>query len=71
MFTPLVMKLLSTSVQLWNQVIVSGAGKPVALHDKKKASDKVGLCAKGFSTKAGPAVDDIVNITLHQLSLLE
>ena len=62
MFTPLVMKLLSTSVRLWNQVIVSGAGKPVASHDKKKASNKVGLCAKGFSTKAGPAVDDIANI---------
>ena len=62
MFIPLVMKLLSTSVWLWNQVIVSGAGKPVASHDKKKASNKVGLCAKGFSTKAGPAVDDIANI---------
>ena len=51
--------VVSTSVPLWNQVIESGAGKPlaVATHDKEKASDIVGLCAKGFSMKAGPAVD--------------
>ena len=37
-------------------MITSGAGKPMAIHDKKKASDEVGVCAKGFSMKAGPTV---------------
>ena len=70
MFTPLIMKLLFTNVRLWNQVIVSGAGKPVATHDKKKASDKVGLCAVGFSMKSGPTVD-ILWILFFTLFLLE
>ena len=51
------LELLFTTVPLWNQVIESGAGNPMAVHDKKKGSDKVGVSCIGFTTNAGPTAE--------------